>query len=102
MHAANNREVASKNEGSEPLSKRPHGSSSSVKNTTNEAVTDANDSKQTKESYVSEAINEAAILPKGTLDPVYEAKARVLNHAVGLAKHNSIISQELTGFRFKR
>lgn len=27
-------------------------------------------------------IDEAAAIPKGTIDPVYEAKARVLNHAV--------------------
>lgn len=27
-------------------------------------------------------INEAAAIPKGTLDPVYEAKARVLNKAI--------------------
>ena len=27
-------------------------------------------------------IDDAAALPKGTLDPVYEAKARVLNRAV--------------------
>jgi len=27
-------------------------------------------------------INEVAAIPKGTIDPVYEAKARVLNHAV--------------------
>jgi hypothetical protein len=27
-------------------------------------------------------IDEAATLPPGTIDPVYEAKARVLNHAV--------------------
>jgi hypothetical protein len=26
--------------------------------------------------------NDAGAIPKGTLDPVYEAKARVLNHAV--------------------
>jgi hypothetical protein len=30
-----------------------------------------------------EGLSDAAALPKGTLDPVYEAKARVLNHAVG-------------------
>lgn len=30
------------------------------------------------------AIDEAAAIPKGTIDPVYEAKARVLNHAVSL------------------
>ncbi|KZF18812.1 transporter [Xylona heveae TC161] len=28
------------------------------------------------------AVDEAAALPKGTIDPVYEAKARVLNHAI--------------------
>jgi hypothetical protein len=28
------------------------------------------------------ALDDAAALPKGTIDPVYEAKARVLNHAV--------------------
>jgi hypothetical protein len=30
------------------------------------------------------AVNEATAIPKGTIDPVYEAKARVLNHAVCL------------------
>jgi len=30
------------------------------------------------------AVNEAAAIPKGTIDPVYGAKARVLNHAVFL------------------
>lgn len=27
-------------------------------------------------------IEDAAAIPKGTIDPVYEAKARILNHAV--------------------
>lgn len=27
-------------------------------------------------------VGEAATIPQGTIDPVYEAKARVLNHAV--------------------
>lgn len=31
---------------------------------------------------VAVGINEAAAIPKGTLDPVYEAKARVLNKAI--------------------
>lgn len=30
------------------------------------------------------AANDLAAIPKGTLDPVYEAKARVLNHAVSV------------------
>ena len=29
-------------------------------------------------------LDDAATIPKGALDPVYEAKARVLNRAVGL------------------
>jgi hypothetical protein len=29
------------------------------------------------------AAEDVATIPKGTIDPVYEAKARVLNHAVG-------------------
>lgn len=31
---------------------------------------------------ISEAIDDEAIFDKGTLDPVYEAKARILNRAV--------------------
>ena len=31
---------------------------------------------------VALGIDEAAAIPKGTLDPVYEAKARVLNKAI--------------------
>jgi hypothetical protein len=27
-------------------------------------------------------VDDAGAIPKGTIDPVYEAKARVLNHAV--------------------
>ena len=33
-------------------------------------------------SEVAVGIDEAAAIPKGTIDPVYEAKARVLNRAV--------------------
>jgi len=73
--------VAPKNEVSEPITESPNGSSSSVKNARNEGV-GANNDKHSKETFVSQAINDVAILPKGTLDPVYEAKARVLNHAV--------------------
>lgn len=35
-----------------------------------------------KSPDVSIAVDERAVIPKGTIDPVYEAKARVLNHAV--------------------
>ena len=33
---------------------------------------------------VSLGYDDAGAIPKGTIDPVYEAKARVLNRAVGL------------------
>lgn len=32
-------------------------------------------------------LDDTAVLEKGSLDPVYEAKARVLNHAVGIFPH---------------
>ena len=32
-----------------------------------------------------EGLDDEAAIPKGTIDPVYEAKARVLNHAVSLS-----------------
>ncbi len=45
-------------------------------------VTVGGDDDQKLESLPNGA-DDAAPIPKGTLDPVYEAKARVLNHAVG-------------------
>jgi hypothetical protein len=44
-------------------------------------------------------VNDAGVIPKGTIDPVYEAKARVLNHAVCVP---TIIGVRLTNFRSKR
>jgi hypothetical protein len=41
----------------------------------------ANEKSETPE-LVAVALDEPAVIPKGTIDPVYEAKARVLNHAV--------------------
>src|ERR1700753_3190939 len=35
-------------------------------------------------------VNDAGVIPKGTIDPVYEAKARVLNHAVGALTTNGV------------
>lgn len=77
--------MATKNEVVEPVSDSPPGSSKSIKNTANEDIIDGNN-RHTKETFLSSAINDAATLPKGTLDPVYEAKARVLNHAVSLSE----------------
>ena len=39
------------------------------------------DGKDTDFNHVI-GLDDTAAIPKGTLDPVYEAKARVLNHAV--------------------
>jgi hypothetical protein len=35
-----------------------------------------------EEKFDALGANDAGVIPKGSLDPVYEAKARVLNHAV--------------------
>ena len=42
------------------------------------------DDSEIQDQNFSQAIGveDAAAIPKGTIDPVYEAKARVLNHAV--------------------
>jgi hypothetical protein len=40
------------------------------------------DTKQPQEHRLPVGIDDAAPIPKGQIDPVYEAKARVLNHAV--------------------
>jgi hypothetical protein len=42
------------------------------------------DDSEIQDQSFSQAIGveDAAAIPKGTIDPVYEAKARVLNHAV--------------------
>ena len=37
------------------------------------------------EAFHAAADSSAGAIPKGTIDPVYEAKARVLNHAVNSA-----------------
>jgi hypothetical protein len=48
-----------------------------------DAVTkvDNSDSEDEEFSEVT-SVGDATAIPKGTIDPVYEAKARVLNHAV--------------------
>ena len=42
------------------------------------------DEAEIKDTDLSQVIgvDDEAVIPKGTIDPVYEAKARVLNHAV--------------------
>lgn len=47
-------------------------------------VENGTDAKEPDPSLI--AIDEPAAIPKGTIDPVYEAKARVLNHAVRSAR----------------
>lgn len=48
--------------------------------TKNQGNSDDTESKEPVPSITG--VDEAAAIPKGTIDPVYEAKARVLNHAV--------------------
>jgi hypothetical protein len=43
---------------------------------------DLGNEKSDTPELVAVALEEAAVIPKGTIDPVYEAKARVLNHAI--------------------
>jgi hypothetical protein len=38
--------------------------------------------RDTRLEALPSAVDDAGAIPKGTIDPVYEAKARVLNHAV--------------------
>jgi hypothetical protein len=40
------------------------------------------DERDTRSEAVPSAVDDAGAIPKVTIDPVYEAKARVLNHAV--------------------
>lgn len=59
-------------------------------NTAAKGASAGNDTEPKDEGVISlPALDEAAAIPKGTIDPVYEAKARVLNHAVhaGLQFH---------------
>jgi hypothetical protein len=43
------------------------------------------DLKLPEEHQFPVGVDDAAPIPKGQIDPVYEAKARVLNHAVRVA-----------------
>lgn len=49
------------------------------------------DNESKGEENALQALDEAAAIPKGTIDPVYEAKARVLNHAVCLCKFSYVM-----------
>jgi hypothetical protein len=44
-------------------------------------------------------INDAGVIPKGTLDPVYEAKARVLNRAVSSSSYDVCARPDKSRFR---
>lgn len=69
-----------------PVGESYSGPTDSSKDATIAASGNFSDEKGSKEHFsVSSAVDDAAALPKGTIDPVYEAKARVLNHAVSLA-----------------
>ena len=52
-------------------------------NADSKGASPGNDHETKDQGFVSvPALDDAAAIPKGTIDPVYEAKARVLNHAV--------------------
>jgi hypothetical protein len=46
------------------------------------AIRDEDLKEQAQQHQFPVGIDDAAPIPKGQIDPVYEAKARVLNHAV--------------------
>jgi hypothetical protein len=68
------------------------------------AMTDVSDKKnptpgaEPRDDDIALGIQDESAIPKGTLDPVYEAKARVLNRAVCIRWAMSIA---LTSARFK-
>lgn len=80
--------MASKNEVPQPLGIKDVESSLSKNGDTTTKPTPvySSDDKESRDNSfaVAAAIEEAATLPKGTIDPVYEAKAKVLNKAVSL------------------
>ena len=47
-------------------------------------VTSKEDDEQQRRESVGLGADDAGAIPKGTIDPVYEAKARVLNRAVSI------------------
>ena len=47
-------------------------------------VTSKEDDQQQRRESVGVGADDAGAIPKGTIDPVYEAKARVLNRAVSV------------------
>lgn len=51
-----------------------------------EAPPGYNDDDVARRDSVAAGIDDVAIIPKGVLDPVYEAKARVINRAVSFLK----------------
>lgn len=61
----------------------------------------SHDASSKAEASSLRGVDDVAAIPKGTIDPVYEAKARVLNHAVGhTAAH--VLWVTLTLCRFKK
>jgi hypothetical protein len=52
------------------------------------------DIKQAEQHQLPIGVDDAAPIPKGQIDPVYEAKARVLNHAVRLHDLQQVIAME--------
>jgi hypothetical protein len=54
------------------------------------ASKDDDSTEQYRRASVALGADDASTIPKGTIDPVYEAKARVLNRAVSLAAEHYV------------
>lgn len=88
---------------------RNHDLTSSNEHDTEPDFKDANVNDHRPPSEV-ESLNFDTAIPSGTIDPIYEAKARVLNEAVRLITFNSISlflinlinTNRKKSFRFKR
>lgn len=72
--------MASKNEISE--SRIVSGESNGNRDTIDKSAIVGDETESKEEISGLSGIDDLAAIPKGTIDPVYEAKARVLNHAV--------------------
>ena len=75
-------QVAPRDEISQSVESRGSSPEREREDTTTSSGVFADEKASTEQVTLSNAVDDVAAIPKGTIDPVYEAKARVLNHAV--------------------
>lgn len=92
--------MASKNEISE--SRIVSGESNGNRDTIDKSAIVGDETESKEETSGLSGIDDLAAIPKGTIDPVYEAKARVLNHAVRSSSFVSRVHVMLISARFKK